>query len=182
MKKLVVLAVAASLLGGCASSVKRIDLVDGQQIQSANYRTEKGINKVTLELNSVAKEKLVENLKFNPDQLRSIIVRGLEARNVIRSEGDYTVDVVITDIRVRSSFAAVAFGFMAGADSVKGTVTVHDQNHNPVKSFEVEASYALGGIGGLDDSRMNWLYEKFSEKTLKELSPRNDKTASAEIK
>jgi len=40
-----------------------------------------------------------------------------------------------------------------------------------VRKFNVSASYGLGGIaGGQDDVRMNWLYEKFAEHTIAELS------------
>jgi hypothetical protein len=58
------------------------------------------------------------------------------------------------------------WGFMAGDDHVKGTVDVLNGANSAVDSFEVSASYALGGLGGGQDSaRMNYLYEAFSKET-----------------
>jgi hypothetical protein len=40
-----------------------------------------------------------------------------------------------------------------------------------LNSFEVSASYALGGLaGGQDDARLSWLYEKFAELASKEIT------------
>lgn len=37
--------------------------------------------------------------------------------------------------------------------------------------FVVSSCYALGGLaGGQDSMRMSWLYEKFAEETVKELT------------
>ncbi len=81
------------------------------------------------------------------------------------------LNVEVTGIRVRSSFSAVMFGFMAGSDYVDSTVTFADADNHPVDHFKVSASYALGGIAGIDSMRMDWLYEKFTEKTLATLAP-----------
>lgn len=160
----------AFLLSGCASSVKQMDFVGGNKVNISSFNSEKGFAKVNLNLNQDAKNKLSDNLKFNPEQLKATLARALEAKSMIRPDGEYTIDVIITDLRVRSNFTAVAFGFLAGADSVTGTVNILDKNTAPVKSFEVDANYALGGLaGGSDEARMGWIYEKFSEQTLKEL-------------
>ena len=50
-------------------------------------------------------------------------------------------------------------------------VTLADADNHPVDRFKVSASYALGGIAGIDSMRMDWLYEKFTEKTLATLDP-----------
>jgi hypothetical protein len=62
------------------------------------------------------------------------------------------------------------FGVMAGDDHVNGRVRILDQANVPIRSFDVQASYALGGwAGGQDSMRMNWLYDKFSELAVAEL-------------
>jgi hypothetical protein len=62
------------------------------------------------------------------------------------------------------------WGFMAGADSLGANVLLKDGAGKTLDAAEVGVSYALGGIGGGDDNaRMSWLYEKFTEETLKEL-------------
>ena len=39
----------------------------------------------------------------------------------------------------------------------------------PVHHFDVSASYALGGFAGMNETRMSWLFEKFSELTVNEI-------------
>jgi hypothetical protein len=86
-----------------------------------------------------------------------------------------TVDIVITDMRARSNFTAIAFGFMAGADMVKGDVITRDLRGKEIDRFEVHADYALGGLaGGMDSTRMDWLYEKFAQLTLENLQGTSD--------
>jgi hypothetical protein len=65
---------------------------------------------------------------------------------------------------------AVIVGTFAGADSIEGFVRVYDQAGRQVHAYKVNASYALGGYaGGQDSMRMNWLYGKFSELAVAEL-------------
>ena len=57
-------------------------------------------------------------------------------------------------------------GFLAGADSLEGTVTLLGKDGEIVNQFDIDASYAAGGfIGGQDGTRMEWLYGKFGELT-----------------
>jgi hypothetical protein len=80
------------------------------------------------------------------------------------------IEIVITDIRVRSNFSAIMFGFMAGSDSVTGDVIATASDGKELQRFTVSASYALGGLGGgQDDARMGWLYETFAQHTVDEL-------------
>ena len=89
---------------------------------------------------------------------------------MIASDGDFRLKVVVTDIRVRNTFNAVMWGFMAGDDHLRGDVVVQNLAGEPVYNFDAGASYALGGFaGGQDASRINWLYEEFSEMIANEL-------------
>ena len=78
------------------------------------------------------------------------------------------MDVVITNTRVRSGVSAIILGFLAGADSITGQVSVKDGD-KVVDKFEVDISYAFGGAMGDTDTRMNWMYESFSNKILEEM-------------
>lgn len=61
-------------------------------------------------------------------------------------------------------------GLFAGADNISGNVRVLDPAGKSLRSFEVTASYAFGGLGGGQDSiRLNYLYEKFAELTRDQL-------------
>jgi hypothetical protein len=82
----------------------------------------------------------------------------------------------VTDIRVRTNFSAVMWGFMAGDDHINGIVVARSPTGDELQRFEVSASYALGGLaGGQDEARMGWLYESFAEETLKELTGTGEK-------
>ncbi|AOJ27556.1 DUF4410 domain-containing protein [Burkholderia seminalis] len=168
--------VTIGFLSGCASSVTRdASDPDGAAVTASTtkFGTKPVIVKVTLD--NAAQEALKDNLKFDAKKLQEKIESALDARKLL-AKADSTdamhLNVEVNSIRVRSSFSAVMFGFMAGNDHVDGTVTLLDADNHPIDRFKVSASYALGGIaGGMDDTRMNWLYEKFTEKTLTTLEP-----------
>lgn len=129
---------------------------------------------VTLRFSEEGKKKASENLKFNGDELLGHVKRALKAKDLLVEQDATppTVDIEITSVRVRSNFSAVMWGFMAGADSIEGNVTVSGADGARLDAFKVSVSYALGGIGGGQDSaRMDWMYEKFTEELLKTMSP-----------
>ncbi|MBN3827560.1 DUF4410 domain-containing protein [Burkholderia sp. Ac-20384] len=167
--------VTIGFLSGCASSVTREASDQPGAIATAStpkFGTKPVIVNVTLD--NAAQEALKDNLKFSPDNLKGKIESALAARKLLATTGSTDamhLNVEVTGIRVRSSFSAVMFGFMAGNDHVDGTVTLTDADNHPVDRFKVSASYALGGIAGIDSLRMDWLYEKFTEKTLATLDP-----------
>ncbi|KVK92620.1 DUF4410 domain-containing protein [Burkholderia cepacia] len=168
--------VTIGFLSGCASSVTR-DAGDqaGAAVTASTMKfgTKPVVVKVTLD--NTAQEALKDNLKFDAKKLQEKIESALDARKLL-AKADSTdamhLNVEVNGIRVRSSFSAVMFGFMAGNDHVDGTVTLVDADNHQIDRFKVSASYALGGIaGGMDDTRMSWLYEKFTEQTLTTLEP-----------
>ncbi|HDR9760930.1 TPA: DUF4410 domain-containing protein [Burkholderia cepacia] len=168
--------VTIGFLSGCASSVTR-DASDqaGAAVTASTMKfgTKPVVVKVTLD--NTAQEALKDNLKFDAKKLQEKIESALDARKLL-AKADSTdamhLNVEVNGIRVRSSFSAVMFGFMAGNDHVDGTVTLLDADNHQIDRFKVSASYALGGIaGGMDDTRMSWLYEKFTEQTLTTLEP-----------
>jgi hypothetical protein len=104
-----------------------------------------------------AQKQAADNLKFNHETLLATVRRALEGNDVLAKEADQSlpkIDIVVTDIRVRSAFSAVMFGFMAGDDHINGDVVVRSVNGAEVQRFSVGASYALGGLaGGQDETR-----------------------------
>lgn len=172
------LVACAAMLAGCSSGVQR------PAAGGANARTAvtapvalsaaTPARAVSISMSEDAKKKAADNLKFNPDTLLDHVKRALAANDLYRAdapEDSPSLEVVITDMRVRSNFSAVAFGFMAGADSIAGDVIVKDAIGAESDRFKVKVSYALGGIaGGLDQTRMEWMYEKFAEEALRELA------------
>jgi hypothetical protein len=160
------IAIASSLLG-CASGARRDEAA--APAAAAELAGQK-YSSINLQLSDKAKKLLLDNPKFNPDALKGTIQRMLEARGLLQAGSPYRIDVEVTDLRVRSNFSAVMFGFMAGADSVAGSVSIADKDGRRVSRYEVSASYALGGIaGGQDETRMGWLYEEFAKHVVNEL-------------
>lgn len=151
-------------LAGCSSQVKRPDIADKSK------PVVKALHSFVVEMTPEAKQQLAANVKFNKEELSDTLERTLDSRGLIAPDGDFSLKVLVKDIRVRSTFSAMMWGFMAGDDHLQGDAIVMSRDGEPVYTFGVKASYALGGIGGGQDStRMNWLYEEFSEQIAEEL-------------
>jgi hypothetical protein len=170
-KKRIVIIAIAFFLASCASGVVRAPTVANDRVTlSAN----KQIASVSLSLTDDAKKKVGENLKFNPEALVSHVKRALEANALLNGSAEKplpNLQIQVKDVRVRSNFSAVMWGFMAGSDSIKADIVLKDSADKELDRYEVSVSYALGGLaGGQDDARMGWLYEKFAQETVKELT------------
>jgi hypothetical protein len=159
------------LVTGCASGVTR-EAPDTPE--KAHLSAGKQVAEVSVILTEEAKEKVVDNLKFDPGELKNHVQRAMDARSLINPAARGRIPVLtveVKDFRVRSNFSAVMFGFMAGADSITGDIVIKDAGGAEIDRFEVTVSYALGGLaGGQDSARMGWLYEKFAEEAVKELT------------
>jgi len=128
------------------------------------------VKSVEARVSAKAKEQLADNIKFDLNTLRSTVERTLSASNLEDAGVAATLDVEVTNVYIRGSFTATMFGFFAGADNIAGNVRVLDLEGKVLRSFDVDASYALGGFaGGQDSVRLNYLYEKFAELTRDQL-------------
>jgi len=128
------------------------------------------VKSVDARVSPKAKEQLPDNIKFDLNALKSTVERTLSASNLEDAGVAATLDVEVTNVYIRGSFSAVMFGFFAGADNIAGNVRVLDPEGKVLRSFEVDASYAFGGLaGGQDSVRLNYLYEKFAQLTRDQL-------------
>jgi hypothetical protein len=162
-------------LVGCASTVNRNTAsmsekseVKEESIQVISF---KPLRALTVGLDSKAAAKLPDNQNFNVDKLFEKINSTLSTSRYLQAQNNPStlrMDVVITNIRVRSGMSAIMLGFLAGADYINGQVTVKDGD-KVIDKFEVDISYAFGGAMGDTDTRMNWMYESFSNKILEEM-------------
>ena len=162
------------LLAGCASGVSR---VPGQEQAQFSWSADNPFGSVDLVLTPSGKESVKDNLKFDPKALKNHVERALAAGSLIAKSTEGRLPhliVEVKDVRVRSNFSAVMWGFMAGNDHITGDVVIVDPLSGELDRFEVSASYALGGFaGGVDSARMGWLYEAFAEETINELTKGN---------
>jgi uncharacterized protein DUF4410 len=161
---------AALLCSACSSGVRRSDVRAAEHFNASSGPIAKS---VSISLSDDAQKKVADNVKFNPQTLLDTVKRTMQTSKLLDENSGLairSVDIVITDMRARSNFTAIAFGFMAGADMVKGDVVTRDLQGKEIGRFEVHADYALGGLaGGMDSTRMDWLYEKFAQLTLESL-------------
>jgi len=160
------------VLAACSSGVVRAPEIGLQQPQFDDPGEQAG--SLTVELSDEARKEAADNLKFRQVELDQTIRQALELNNLLAEQFDGglpTIEVTVTSVRVRSSFSAIMFGFMAGDDHIEGDVTVRAADGNTLQEFSVSASYAFGGlVGGLDSSRLSWLYESFAEHVTEELT------------
>ena len=126
-------------------------------------------NQVELTINKDASDDLDDIVRLDHNELRLMIERNLNVKDLIDANSPNIVKVEITNVRVRSSFNAFMWGFMAGDDHIEGDISLVGENLAPFHVFHVSASYALGGFAGLKEARMSWLYEEFSKLTLQEM-------------
>lgn len=151
-------------LTGCAATVKQDTRVQG------DVSRVDGVSQVLALMSPDAARQQVDNPQFNRDELANQLRRRLESKSLLSPAATHRVEVVVTDIRVRSAVAAIMLGVFAGDDHVTGRVRVLDARGQALRSFEINASYALGGwAGGQDSMRLGWLYDKFSELAATEL-------------
>ena len=166
-------------LAGCASSVKRPP--SSGSAASAVHMPSRVLlsptdpaGDVSINLSDKVKSKIANDSKFNQDELLAHVKRALETKDLLTSAAtgpSKSIEIRITSVRVRGTFSAVMWGFMAGADSIGGDVTLRNASGEPVDTFHVSVSYALGGFaGGQESTRMDWMYEKFAQETLKALT------------
>jgi hypothetical protein len=124
---------------------------------------------VELTVSEDATEDPNDRVRFDDKALRDMIQHKMEVYGIVDENSPKKVSIEITDIRVRSSFNAFMWGFMAGDDHILGNITLSGDDGKPLHTFDVSASYALGGFAGMNETRMSWLFEKFSELTVEEI-------------
>jgi hypothetical protein len=161
-------------LAGCAGTIQRESQSGAHRIENARYSA------VDVVLTDDGRREAADNPLFNVRELGDYVRRRLEGRSLLDLQGTHRVEVSIQHVRVRSALSAVMLGIMAGSDSIEGYVRVYDQRGRQVHGYKVNASYGLGGLaGGQDSTRLGWLYDKFSDLAVAELSGATEQTSVA---
>lgn len=151
----------------CGSTVKR----DGAAPAPASSLPAQYAS-VTVAVGDRARALLAENPTFSVDALRTTVQSYLANKGLIGGASNARITVTVTDVRARSTAAAVILGVFAGEDRIEARVDVTSGSNAKLAGFDVKATYALGGGLGHDGTRMGWLYERIAETVYEELRPR----------
>ena len=108
--------VLLAALAGCAGTIKQDQRVNGDVTDI------QGVGKVTARMSPNAVKQQADNAQFSRDELATYLYRKLESKGLVVGGAPHQVDIVVTDIRVRSAAAAVLLGILAGEDRIVGTV------------------------------------------------------------
>ena len=154
-----------AIMAGCASGVKQTAGSEKSELRSAK------VTQVQIVLTDEAKKLVADNASFSVTSLKSAIEDQLKALDLLKPDAGQQMEVTLKSFRARSAFSAIAFGFMAGNDNVVGVMSIKDASGKVLKSAEINASYALGGLaGGMTETRMGWLYGEFAKLAIQELT------------
>jgi uncharacterized protein (UPF0210 family) len=172
----------ALAIAGCASTVNRntSNIKETSNVKEETVQITKflPLKSLTVTLDANAQDKLKDNENFSKDRLYNKINSTLLENQYLQTQNNNSnskIDVVITNIRVRSGVSAILLGFLAGADSITGQIYVKNGD-KVIDNFEVDITYAFGGAMGDTDTRMNWMYESFATKIVEELKKLVPKT------
>ncbi|MDE1182548.1 hypothetical protein [Paraburkholderia sp.] len=165
-----------SFFAGCANGVSRdTSRFSGISMAPPNMSATHLGNapvKVNITLNDAAQVALKDNPKFSAKALQDTIEHALAARNLLAAQDSANpmyLDVELTAIHVRSNASSTFFDFLADNDRIDANVSLaHTRDLPPVNRFQVSASSRGGLIGKPGNSRVESIYQKFSDKTLVE--------------
>jgi hypothetical protein len=169
VKQLLVISAVTCLLSltSCASQVIKSPESPKPQI--------KALQNITVETSPQAVQKIADDVEFDIDTFLTTLRNALDSRELLAADGDFDLNVVIHDVRVRGTASAIMLGFFAGDDHLIGDAIILNRSGEVVYTYTAEASYALGGfVGGVDSTRLEWLYGKFSEIVSDELVVNRD--------
>ena len=96
-------------LAGCASQVTR------PTEATTTREPVRALTSFEIQVSPAAKAEMAEaeTQKFDPVAFRGVVQRTLDAANLVAADGDLKLTVTIDKLRVRSTFNAIMWGFMA---------------------------------------------------------------------
>lgn len=112
--------------------------------------------------------------RFDHWNLRKTFEETLRAEKLLTTNPDSaapSIAIVIVDVRIRPTNAAVWGGAFAGDDRLAAEVTLTAGNGDILMRFSIVANYAWGGaLGGGHDTRTGWLYRSLATRLVEALA------------
>jgi hypothetical protein len=174
------LAAAALLLitAACSSGVKHDANLELSRPQLSSTGQKAG--QVTIAMTPAVEQRLAGTLRFDRLRFQDTIERALRAKEVLTPTDDPTlptVEINVTDVRVRATANVVLFGMLSGDDHLNGTVTLRSPDKAEMQKFDVTTS-ALVSASAQVLTRMSWLYDAFAKQLADELTGAHAQSAS----
>lgn len=158
MLKNIIASLLLAFVTACASTVHMADGSNGYIYKGEKY------GQITVVMSNEVREDSAKSYRVRQLDLDSRMKSSLLDNGAYDEASSRKIEVVINKIHVRNEFNVAFFGPFAGADSLDGTVNLIDEAGGTKASFNVIASYALGGNNlGRNEYRLTWLGVKFAE-------------------
>ncbi len=122
MFRRIAMALLIAALAGCASQVTRTP----DAAAAAAREPVRALTSFEIDISPAGKAAMAEaeTQKFDMATFRGVVQRTLDAAKLVSPDGDFKLTVTIDQLRVRSTFNAIMWGFMAGTDQLNGTATL----------------------------------------------------------
>lgn len=158
-RKLCFVAGLCLFMVGCASNTKI-----GNTFSNYQYQNEK-FGHVEISSANAISENAENSTAVDKLNLETYLTVALQEKGLYDESSKNKIQIKITDVNIRDNVSAILAGFLAGSDKVEGQITLIDGNGKEKLQFEVFASYALGGVAGQEETRLEWLAKEFSKLT-----------------
>jgi hypothetical protein len=156
--KIILTVILASVLAlaGCGISSKSKTL-------SSSASAATNVAGLSMKISDAARIRMRDNPGFKEDQLQSAITGDLTKRKLLLPSSTQTLDVNVTDLRVRNGAAVYFAGVFAGNDFVVADVIVKDAAGKTVKSSQINVTFRLASWGSMGTAARNaQMYETFA--------------------
>ncbi|EQA47287.1 hypothetical protein LEP1GSC050_0539 [Leptospira broomii serovar Hurstbridge str. 5399] len=149
----------AALAWNCSSSATRE--VPNTKV---NYKSAKFNETVNLSFEEAADKEIKEGNYFKSEEFLNYFKQELSNKGVLLAKAKETIEIKITEARIRSLGVAIWLGTFAGPDRIKGDVTVKNSKGEVIDTIKISVAYALGGfVGGQNKNRIGYLYSEFTK-------------------
>ena len=144
------------VLVGCGVSSKT-------QVLSSNAPMVTSVGSISFSIAPAVRKRMEDNPGFQEAQLHTTIKDDLTRRKLLLPKSTQTLDVNVTDLRVRPGVAVYFGSVFSGKDFVVADVTVKDAEGKTLKSSNVNVTFGLAGWGSLGTAARNaQMYETFA--------------------
>ncbi len=139
-KTILLLAILALLIGGCASSTNIT-----QPLEAPTVAEVKTFGEIEIKNNDTkAPEHFI-------NAVESYIKQGLQERSIYDQESGKKISVSVNKYRMRKGMTRMMFGILAGKDGIDSTVKVYSPDGGKVLGSSEVSSYNVMAVGSQDD-------------------------------